>query len=106
MISNKNDYYEYSAPELVRMLGARFKDYRLRSNLTQREVAEIAGVSVLTIHRFESGVATNVSLATFLLVLKAVGCLDGLEALLPDLPASPYLNRANNKMPQRIRHKK
>ena len=24
------DYYEYSIPELVKLLGARFKDYRLR----------------------------------------------------------------------------
>ena len=23
------DYYEYSVPELIRLLGARFKDYRL-----------------------------------------------------------------------------
>ena len=46
-----DDYYEYSAPELVRMLGLRFKEYRLRANLTQKEVAEMAGVSILTIHR-------------------------------------------------------
>lgn len=30
------DYYEYSIPELVKLLGARFKDYRLRSNMTQK----------------------------------------------------------------------
>ena len=34
------DYYEYSIPELVKLLGARFKDYRLRSNMTQKEVSE------------------------------------------------------------------
>ena len=31
------DYYEYSIPELVKFLGARFKDYRLCSNMTQKE---------------------------------------------------------------------
>lgn len=31
------DYYEYSIPELVKLLGARFKDYRLLSNMTQKE---------------------------------------------------------------------
>lgn len=31
------DYYEYSIPELVKLLGARLKDYRLRSNMTQKE---------------------------------------------------------------------
>lgn len=30
------DYYEYSIPELVKLLGARFKDYRLSSNMTQK----------------------------------------------------------------------
>jgi DNA-binding XRE family transcriptional regulator len=43
------DYSEYSAPELVRMLGSRFKDYRLRANMTQKEVAEMGGLSVLTV---------------------------------------------------------
>jgi transcriptional regulator with XRE-family HTH domain len=38
------DYSDYSAPELVKMLGSRFKDYRLRANMTQKEVAEMAGL--------------------------------------------------------------
>ena len=41
-----DDYAEYSIPELVRMLGARFKDYRLRADLTQKEVAETTGLSL------------------------------------------------------------
>ena len=28
------DLYEYSTPELVRLLGVRFKEYRMRCNLT------------------------------------------------------------------------
>ena len=34
------DYYGYSIPELVLELGIRFKDYRMRSNMTQKDVAE------------------------------------------------------------------
>ena len=30
------DFYEYSTPELVRLLGNRFKEYRIRCNLTQK----------------------------------------------------------------------
>ena len=37
------DFYEYSTPELVRLLGSRFKEYRMRCNLTQKEVAEQSG---------------------------------------------------------------
>lgn len=101
-----DDYTEYSIPELVRMLGARFKDYRLRTDLTQKEVAETTGLSVLTIHRFENGTATNVSLGTFLLLLKAVGCINDLKELMPEQPESPYLYNDKNKKAQRVRHKK
>ena len=31
------DFYEYSTPELVRLLGSRFKEYRMRCNLTQKD---------------------------------------------------------------------
>ena len=36
-----SDYSDYSAPELVKMLGSRFKDYRLRANMTQKEVQNL-----------------------------------------------------------------
>lgn len=39
------DYYEYAIPQLVKLLGARFKDYRLRSNMTQKEVSEQSGLT-------------------------------------------------------------
>ncbi len=99
------DYYEYSVPELVKLLGARFKDYRMRANLTQKEAAEQAGLTVATIYKFESGTVTNVSLGTFLLLLKSIGQIDALDELLPELPESPYLYRQEKKV-QRIRHKK
>ena len=38
------DLYEYSTPELVCLLGVRFKEYRMRCNLTQKEVAELTGL--------------------------------------------------------------
>ena len=101
-----NDYFDYSAPELVRLLGVRFKDYRLRTNLTQKEVAETTGLSILTIHRFENGAVNNISLATFLLLLKAVGCINDLDSLMPEQPESPYLYTENNKKTQRVRHSK
>lgn len=99
------DYYEYSVPELVRLLGMRFKEYRMRANLTQKEAAEQAGLTLSTIYKFESGTATNVSLGTFLLLLKAVGQIDALDELLPELPESPYLYKGEKKA-QRVRHKK
>lgn len=100
------DYSEYSVPELVRILGSRFKDCRLRANMTQKEVSEMSGLSLLTIHRFESGSAKNISLGTFLLLLKAVGSVNDLHELMPEQPESPYLYKDNHQKAQRVRHKK
>lgn len=108
MIDNKTDImadlYEYSTPELVRLLGARFKEYRMRCNLTQKEVAELSGIGMTTIHKFESGNAGNISLSTFILLLKVVGQINALDDVLPELPESPYLMRKSEKKAQRIRH--
>ena len=100
------DLYEYSTPELVRLLGIRFKEYRMRCNLTQKEVAEQSGVGLTTIHKFENGTAGNLSLSTFILLLKVVGQINSLGDLLPELPDSPYLIRKDEKKAQRIRHSK
>lgn len=100
------DLYEYSTPELVRLLGKRFKDYRMRCNLTQREVAERSGIGLTSIHKFENGTAGNISLSIFILLLKVVGQINALDDVLPELPESPYLVRKDNKKAQRIRHSK
>ena len=100
------DYSEYSVTELVNLLGSRFKDYRLRANMTQKEVAEMSGLSMMTIHRFENGMVKNISLGTFLLLLKAVGSINDLNELMPEQPESPYLYDDNQKKAQRVRHKK
>ncbi|MDO4160910.1 MAG: helix-turn-helix transcriptional regulator [Prevotellaceae bacterium] len=99
------DYFEFSTPEIVRILGSRFREYRMRCNLTQSEAAERAGVAKSTLQKFESGNACNMSITTLILLLKVVGRINALEELLPELPESPYLIR-NEKKVQRIRHKK
>ena len=58
-----------------------------------------------TIHKFENGTAGNLSLSTFLLLLKAIGQINYLDDLLPESPVSPFLMRRNEKKAQRIRHK-
>lgn len=101
-----DDFSDYSSPELVKMLGSRFKEYRLRANMTQKEVAEMAGLSSLTVYRFENGIVTNIALSSFLLLMKAVGCINDLNELMPEQPESPYLYKDINKKAQRVRHKR
>lgn len=99
------DYYEYSIPELISLLGQRFRDYRLRSEMTQKDVAEQSGITINTIHKFENGKAGNMSLGTFLLLMKSIGCIQQLDEVLPELPESAYLVNEGKKV-QRIRHRK
>lgn len=91
--------------EIVRNLGMRFHDYRLRLNLTRKEVSETAGVGLTTIYKFESGNISDISLGTLLRLLKTIGERDNWEQLIPELPESPYLYVKNTKR-QRVRHPK
>ena len=100
------DFYEYSTPELVRLLGTRFKEYRIRCNLTQKEVSEQSGIGLTTIHKFENGTAGNIALSTFIVLLKVVGQIGTIDYILPELPESPYLIRKGDKKVQRVRHAK
>lgn len=88
------------------MLGERFKDYRMRSKMRQKDVAERAGLTVSTVHKFENGLAPNLSISTFLLLMKAIGCINALDGLMPELPESPYMIDDKGKKVQRVRHKK
>lgn len=80
---------EYSNTDLIHQLGRRFKDYRLRNDLSQQQVAEQTGLSCPTISAFERGTADNISLQSFIRLLRAIEELDQLNYLLPALPASP-----------------
>jgi transcriptional regulator with XRE-family HTH domain len=82
--------YAYSAPEIITKLGARFREYRKLYNLTLKEVADKAGLSVMTIQKFESGVAKDVTMTTILRLLRVINQLENIEALLPEIPESPY----------------
>ena len=69
-------------------------------------MAEQSGIGLTTIHKFENGTAGNLSLSTFILLLKVVGQINALDDLLPELPESPYLVRKDDRKAQRIRHSK
>lgn len=98
------DFMQLSEPDIIRILGERFKDYRLSVRLTQRELAEKTGISHKTISLFESGRGRNITMQNFLTLLRAVGMLQNIGELLPELPTSPYLIQSQMKRKSRIRH--
>ncbi len=89
--------------EIVRSLGRRFRDYRMRLNMTQKDIADRTALSIPTIYKFESGRLTDMSMATLLKLLRAIGMDRNWDSLLPELPESPYLYKEEKKR-QRIRH--
>lgn len=68
-------------------LGARLVRTRLERNLTQRELAEEAGVERKAVQRIEAG--ESVKLTSLLRVLRALGLLDALDRLVPEPVPSP-----------------
>lgn len=68
-------------------LGERLAAQRLNRNLTQRQLAESAAVSLNTLRRLEDG--ENASLDTLIRVLEALDLADRLDALAPPLDVRP-----------------
>ena len=94
-------------PEIITTLGERFKDYRIASDMTQKEVSDKSGVSVITIRKFENGQLYNLKLATFIALLKAIDFTQGLDEVLPEIPVSPYeLLKIQRGKRKRVRHAK
>lgn len=83
--------------EIISELGGRFKEYRIFSRLTQKEVAKKSGVSIFTISQFEKGEAGNIGFGTILSLLRSIGFLAEAEKLLPGIQCSHLKSRNNRK---------
>jgi transcriptional regulator with XRE-family HTH domain len=71
---------------LCEQLGERIKRARLNQNLTRKDVAEHAGLSIKAVTSVESGTATLLSTVA---VLQALDLADQLQLLLPEPELSP-----------------
>lgn len=95
-----------ATPDVIKNLGLRFRDYRLRLRMTRKEVSEAAAIGMTTLYKFESGNMTDISFSTILRLLKAIGLGENWDALLPELPESPYAYDDKGKKLQRVRKRK
>lgn len=86
-------------------IGNRLKEYRLRSGLQQKELAEKTTLSLSTIMRMEQG--GGVSFTNLLRVLRVLGLLENLEFFIPKPPVSPIMMRKmQGKTVKRIKKSK
>lgn len=76
-----------SNEQVRRILGERLRALRKSRGLTQTELAERAGLSRPTVSTLERG--NDVSLDTFLSVLRALDLLDALNVTVPQPAISP-----------------
>ena len=96
---------ELSDPAILQRLGERIREYRIRMEMTQAELAEKSGVSMGTVVRAEQG--KTVSTLLLVSLLRTLGALENLEMLLPEIRISPMqMRKMQGKKVQRIRHKK
>ena len=95
-----------ATPDVIRNLGMRFRDYRMRMQMTRKEISEAAAIGLTTLYKFESGNMTDISFDTLLRLLRAIGLYENWNALLPELPESPYLYDDKDRKRQRVRKSK
>lgn len=72
---------------VLKEIGARLRETRLRRDLPQDWIAREAGVSAPTITKLENG--GPVQLTTLIRVLRALNLLSGLEVAVPEPAPSP-----------------
>lgn len=81
------DWKTLSNPAIMIEIGKRLKSYRIRKNLSQKELASRAGISVLSVQNLEKG--RFVTMVTFISILRMLKLLGNIETLVPELPISP-----------------
>lgn len=98
-----------SDPAILKRLGERQKQMRIRMEMTQSELAEQAGVSLLTAANFEKG--KSITVANLVKIMRVLGLLENLEALFPEPRISPLQLREmqaayKKRQPERVRKSK
>ena len=85
---------------IIKEIGRRVKRKRLERNLTQQEIADIAGISRPTVSDLERG--NPFEILTLIQVLRALDALVEIDLFLPDPGISPLqLARLRGKERQR-----
>ena len=83
---------------LLREFGNRIRDTRIAMSLTQKELAERAGLSQKTIERVERG--ESIKFDSVLNILRVLRCLEFLDLLVPEqtgLSVDEYLRGKKRK---------
>lgn len=97
---------EYTTEMYMAELYRRLKAYRIAYPLTQKELADKAGISLRSVQNAERG--RDVQLSIFMKLIRALDLQDNLLSLFPDMDDRPsvHMLRAKGKDRKRVRKKK
>lgn len=87
-LSYTNDWYGMGDNAILKELARSIKQLRLKKNYKQNELAEKAGIHRVTLSEFENG-ERNISLLTFIELLRALNELELLEIFKVQTTISP-----------------
>lgn len=79
--------FSSSTNEVLMEIGSRIKAARIAMPMTQKEMAEFTNLSQRTISNLETG--KDVSFSTLIEVLRALGQLQSLEWMIPEIRIRP-----------------
>jgi putative transcriptional regulator len=90
------DHYSMTDKAILAELGERFRELRLRQNLTQQELATRTGLSVTAIKSLESG---RTKLSTAVAALRELGQLEELDHFIarPEISPMQMIRRGGKK---------
>lgn len=92
--------YSMSDTDILRAMGEKVKIVRLNANITREQLQEASGIHKKTIGDLENG--KNVTMSTYIAVLRGLNKLNLLDTLLEDELVSPILTyKTQGKMPRR-----
>lgn len=76
-----------SDPDIQKGIGKKIKEWRLNANLAQKDVADKAGISLITLQKVEKG--QGVQLCSLIYILRALNRLDILSPFFEQRHPSP-----------------
>lgn len=81
-------------------LGERIRDLRVRSSLTQAELASRANIAIKSVQALEAGAGSKLS--TLISVMKVLGIIDELDLIAPRPSVSPMALLKQQRRPGRV----
>ena len=101
------ELYGRSNNDIIVELGRRFRAYRIALRMTQKDIAEKTGVSVMTIVRFEKGEGCSIRIDNFVALMRAIQRLENIAEAIPDMPQSLYdIPSADKQVNKRVKRRR